>query len=684
MTGYHIHNNTDAKKNLPSGYAIGANTYARTGSIQIGDHTLEKNNIAIGDTTAKQLRQFGVASTTLGTNSYTGGGYATTIGSYNVQSSQYEARDFWDTLGNSTKNAFATVVGTLNSNESMQGGLYSGVSNVITGTANKVTKSNGSIVLGAGNTVSGSYESGIYNPSNKNFKTVTEMQGAFIDGIRKQGSGGAVMVIGGGNQVTDTKRSQILGVNNKIDKGEYVFLDGFNTTVTDSTHATTLGFQDKLNGVQDSQVIGDKRKLTKVSNSVIVGSAEDETELNVSKATVLGYNANVGKEGGVALGYGSIANTEAGITGWAPAGVTIGGGNAWKSTAGAVSVGDVAKGITRQITGVAAGTEMTDAVNVAQLRAVAEKAGTGSGAVNIKAGDGIKLVKGDDGTYTISANLKGKNTGTNEVVITTDAEEEQHGPRYATARGDGSIDNGNPLNIRTYTTISDQDGTKTRFSDTDVLKVVGDGTNLITKADGTELKIQMNPDIQVDSVTIKNGGPTINNGGIDMHNHKITNVADGEVAPGSKDAVNGGQLYEYTNGMNNRISRLDTKINRVGASSAAMASLHPLDFDPDDKLSFAAGFGNYRDANGLAVGAFYRPTERVMYNVSGSFGNGENMIGTGVSFKLGRTSEVTKAMKTETIQTLRSQVAAQQAQLDAQNKKIAALEAMVRQLAAAK
>ena len=144
----HIHSNSGAKKNLPEGIAVGTNTYARTGSIQIGAHTLGAKNIAIGDTTADKLRQFGVASTTLGTNSYTGGGFATTIGSYNVQSSQYEAASPWDTLSNSTKNAFSTVVGTLNSNESMTGSHRSGVANVINGTANKVTNSNGAIVMG--------------------------------------------------------------------------------------------------------------------------------------------------------------------------------------------------------------------------------------------------------------------------------------------------------------------------------------------------------------------------------------------------------------------------------------------------------------------------------------------------------------------------------------------------------
>lgn len=143
-----IHNNNHAKQNLPEAIAVGTNSYARTGAIEIGAHTLAENKISIGDTTADQLRQFGVASTTLGTNSYTGGGFATTIGSYNVQTNQYEAKNFWDTLGNATKNAFSTVIGTFNSNESMTGSSSSGVANMISGMANKVTNSNGAIVMG--------------------------------------------------------------------------------------------------------------------------------------------------------------------------------------------------------------------------------------------------------------------------------------------------------------------------------------------------------------------------------------------------------------------------------------------------------------------------------------------------------------------------------------------------------
>lgn len=201
-----IHSNTAAKQNLPSGIAVGTNTYARTASIQIGDHTLEKNKIAIGDTTADKLRQLGVAATTIGTNSYTGGGFATTIGSYNVQSSQYAGNGRMDTLLNATKNAFATVIGTLNSNESMTGTLSSGVANFLGGVANKVTNSNGAVVIGAGNTVKESSNYIDASGYTGHPDSVTALQQSFIDGLQNY-SGGATLVLGGGNQAEYTQAS---------------------------------------------------------------------------------------------------------------------------------------------------------------------------------------------------------------------------------------------------------------------------------------------------------------------------------------------------------------------------------------------------------------------------------------------------------------------------------------------
>lgn len=148
----------------------------------------------------------------------------------------------------------------------------------------------------------------------------------------------------------------------------------------------------------------------------------------------------------------------------------------------------------------------------------------------------------------------------------------------------------------------------------------------------------------------------IDQSGINANSQKVTNVADGDVSEGSKDAVNGGQLHATNqrvstvenrmDGVENRVDRvenrvdnLDNRIDKVGASAAAMANLHPMDFDEDSKVSVAAAVGSYRSETAGALGVFYRPTDRVMLNVSTSFGNGENMVGGGVSFKLGKSSK---------------------------------------------
>ena len=99
-------------------------------------------------------------------------------------------------------------------------------------------------------------------------------------------------------------------------------------------------------------------------------------------------------------------------------------------------------------------------------------------------------------------------------------------------------------------------------------------------------------------------------------------------------AAGSGSQLEVLNG------RLDSRVNKVGANAAALAALHPQDFDPDDKWDFAAGYGNYKDAHAIAVGAFYRPNEDTMLSVGGSFGGGENMVNAGITFKLGQKNSV--------------------------------------------
>lgn len=378
-----IHNNNHAKQNLPEAIAVGTNSYARTGAIEIGAHTLAENKISIGDTTADQLRQFGVASTTLGTNSYTGGGFATTIGSYNVQTNQYEAKDPWDTLDNATKNAFSTVIGTFNSNESMTGSSSSGVANMISGMANKVTNSNGAIVMGAGNSVKESSSYIDASPYSTHFDSVADMQKALMDGVASS-AGGATLVIGGANSAEKTQNSQIMGVGNSMKsttykKVQYNYLDGFNSSITDASHVKVLGQSVTINkGADSNTVIGDYRTVAEgQTHNVIIGNADEKTPITTEKkdTVILGHNANATIDGGVALGAGSVASVDKASVdqnaiGYDPVTkkASTDTSSTWKSTAAAVSVGDASKHMTRQITNVAAGKEDTDAVNVAQLK----------------------------------------------------------------------------------------------------------------------------------------------------------------------------------------------------------------------------------------------------------------------------------------------------------------------------
>lgn len=136
---------------------------------------------------------------------------------------------------------------------------------------------------------------------------------------------------------------------------------------------------------------------------------------------------------------------------------------------------------------------------------------------------------------------------------------------------------------------------------------------------------------------------TIHQGNVNMGGNKVSGVADGKVSQDSTDAVNGSQLWQRDqaiNGLSGSVNKLGNRINRVGAGAAALAALHPLDFDPDDKWDFAAGYGNYRGANAAAVGAYSRPNEDTMFSVGGSFGGGENMVNAGVSIKLGQGNHV--------------------------------------------
>lgn len=491
--------------------AIGNNTFARTGSTMIGSHNYRG---AIGDTTidtdnnGTRGASLNVYATTVGANSFSNGAFTTTTGTYNVISSSYTGGRF----STPTQNFGATVNGAFNSIESTSGGSTAGVATAITGVANRVANSNGALVYGAGNEITNSSAS--FSTPGEGATSAKDFADKLKTAVTSSNGAGATMAFGGGNKADYTLRTSLIGVNNTVtgvrgDQSKDNLALGVGNTGTKVQHMTVIGSKNTVSDAKNTVIVGDNRTVTGANNTVIIGSSDNGTTTAVHDAVALGHNTDVSIEGGVALGSGSKATVAAGAVGYdiltnAPSTDTSA---TWKSTASAVSVGDVANDVTRQITSVAAGTNDTDAVNVAQLKRLHDM-----------------------------------------------------------------------ISVNAYNTVN----------------VQGDVTNL------------------------------------------------------KKD-----------------VSRLDKRVNKAVAGSAALAALHPLDFDPDAKWDFAAGYGHYHNGNAAALGAFYRPNEDVQVSVGSTLGNGETVVNAGLSVKVGAHSNVSRsrvAIGKEVLE-LKKTVALQNAQI---------------------
>jgi hypothetical protein len=304
-------------------------------------------------------------------------------------------------------------------------------------------------------------------------------------------------------------------------------------------------------------------------------------------------------------------------------------------------------------------------------------------------GNGAKVTAGDGANQVTVDGSKGQviiGSGDNAMTL----------GKQANTAGDSNSANGNFLNGLENTkwdgkniqsgraatedqlkTVSDKvnSGRKFQGDDGQEVKVgLGETLNLkggakevssadnigIVKGDDNTLNVRLAKDL-TGLTSVTTGNTTINNSGLTVKtgdsNRNIT-VQDGKVdmggnqihnvAPGTAptDAVNVSQLQQTGRAINQLGSSLDklgSRVDRVGANSAALAALHPLDFDPDDKLDFAVGAGNYSGANAVALGAFYRPNEDVMFSIGGSTGGGENMVNVGATFKIGQHNHVSNS-----------------------------------------
>ena len=387
--------------------AIGDNTFARTGSTMIGSHNYKGD---LGDTTVDSASTrkdaLNVYATTVGANSFTNGAFATNTGTYNIISSEYNG----GRLANPVKNLASTVNGSFNSNESKTASsFYSGIGNSIVGTANRTFNSNGSIVMGAGNEITNSVTTIPVNTTDAG-SSAKEFAETLRTAVKNANGGGSTMALGGANKADYTLRTSMIGINNTVTgvkggESKDNLAMGVGNTATKVQHMTAIGSKNTVSDATDTIIVGDNRTVTGANNTVTIGSSDAGTTTTVNEAVAIGHNTEVTAEGGVALGSGSKATVAAGGIGYdvKTGAASTETGAAWKATSSAVSVGDVANNVTRQITSVAAGTDDTDAVNVAQLKKAEEKIND----VEAEAKKHTTVVAGDNTTVTAGTNAAG-------------------------------------------------------------------------------------------------------------------------------------------------------------------------------------------------------------------------------------------------------------------------------------
>lgn len=644
---------------LAGAIAIGKNTVARTGSLMIGDHTYEGE---LGDievkSSSKMTLNNGVYSTTLGASSYNSGSMSTVTGAFSITSNRGTST-FYD-----AQNFGATVYGSLNSIESSKSdSLTAGTANSVLGFGNRTQNTNAALVWGTGNEVTNSIEDLKINNPYWHDVSASGAQQQIIDAMRSdQYAGGSVMAIGGGNKANWATYSSLLGVQNTLtgtekDGSKLAMINGYKNTVANAQNTTVIGSNNNATNVKSTIIMGDENTLEGRQGVISLGNTNT---IEANNAVAIGHEARVSVEGGLALGIHSVSDREIGTLGY----LADKGEDSiiWKANGGAVSVGS--SSMTRQIINVAAGTYDTDAVNVAQLKKALES-------IDVDAGTGIKvdkITKDGKTTYKISTNIVGSETATDKTTVdkTTVTTNQTDTGNTDTSQGTTngtSTKTGETVTVSTETKATHFGADDNKTADVkpgQTLNINGDKQNISTSVNGNSIKVELKKDIKVDSVTAANsvtvgdtsirtngltiqGGPSITKTGIDGGNKQVTHVAAGDISADSKDAVNGSQLFATNQQVAQNaqsINKLGNRINKVGAGAAALAALHPLDFDPDDKWDIAAGYGNYNGENAAAIGAYYRPNEDTMFSVGGSFGNGENMVNAGVSLKLGQGNHV--------------------------------------------
>ena len=501
-----------------------------------------------------------------------------------------------------------------------------------------------------------------YDPSN--IKTMVDADGNMIVGLDKN------------------LKADGVGINGKDGRDGATIKGGDGKPGVDGTNITRLIIEEKNGKQHDIATLDDGMKYGGDTGAVIkkklngqvnvIGGISDESKLTTDDNIGVVSDGSNNLKARLAKDLKGLNSVTAGNVVMDTTGFYV--KQTTRAPAGTGTVSLTADGLNNggnKIANIAAGEADTDAVNVSQLKKAAASATTkvadgknttvtsetnadGSKTYHVNLNDDITLgtdpskqisIKGTEGTIkagqvTVNGTagtvngLTNKTWDPNHITSGQAATEDQLKVVSGQAGKHSSVTAGSNISVTTGTNANGGTDYKVSVVDTPTFKTVTTGNTVMSNS----------------GLTIKNG-PSITQTGVDAGGKRITNVAAGKA---DTDAVNVGQLKQ----IGGAINKVDNRINRVGAGAAALAALHPLDFDPDDKWDFTLGYGNYKDAHSLALGAFYRPNEDTMISVGGSIGGGENMVNAGLSMKLGQGNHVStsKVAMAKEIKDLRAEL----------------------------
>ena len=566
----------------------------------------------------------------------------------------------------------------------------------------KVIKPNDTVTLRADNGIRLKQENGVVDIGLKymavdtkwtNINDAAATNGGMAIGANSNADGETSVALGWGSNISASNYAAALSPFSSAVNSEYGLAMGTKAAVKTSPYGMAMG---ALSSVDDSEygaAIGANSTIVNSNYGVVIGTSA--TVKDADNAVAIGVSSSAAVKNGVAIGAFSKADTAAGVSGYDPStkAASTDTSAAWRSTVSAVSVGDKTKGYTRQITNVAAGATDTDAVNVAQLKKAVAGAADGNDTL-VSGSNGLSL-----SGKTLSMSVK--DTAGNEVKGSVDLSSVADGNDTLVRDNNALTLNGKELSMKIKDTagnevkgsvdlsaIAGQIDTNTTYTMSGTQNADNTTTITLKGSDGKENKVTVatkdtrNTVKAGENVTLDTAANTF--GGTE---YTVNVKADGKVEDGNTKIVSGNTVYHEThvkndgnyvkkdnsagdnltildkqvgnnttnitnlgntiNNLNGKLGTLDNRISKVGAGAAALAALHPLDFDPHDKWDIAAGFGNYRNASAAAVGLFYRPNERTMMSLGWTMGDDRNMINAGVSVKLGRGDVYTRYSKVE-------------------------------------